>query len=345
MNWNGSGWRWTRRLLAAAFFIAVAVLLVTQARQVEWSEVGAAIRRADPLLLGAAALLAVASYLLYASYDLMARRYTGHTLSRRVTTAVALVSYAFNLNMGALIGGAGFRFRLYSRLGLSTGTITRILSFSVASNWAGYVLLAGLLLTFRQFPVTLQWKLGEGALQAIGVLLLVAAVSYPLLCRFSRRRDWTIRGHELNLPSLPMALLQLGLSSLNWMTIALIVFVLLPDGPTYTIVLGVLLAAAVAGAVTHVPAGLGVLEAVFVVALSSRASTSSLLAALLTYRAIYYLLPLMLAVPAYLLLERRAQRAGNGSTEGKDSRAERKPAPGHPHQKKGPGETAEARPS
>jgi glycosyltransferase 2 family protein len=343
MNWNGPGWRWAKRLLAAAFFVAVGVLLVSQARQVEWSEVGSAMRRADPLMLGAAVLLAVASYLLYASYDLMARRYTGHTLSRRLTAAVAMVSYAFNLNMGALIGGAGFRFRLYSQFGLSAGTITRILSFSVASNWGGYVLLAGLLLAFRQFPVTLQWKIGTDALQVIGVLLLVAAASYPLLCRFSRRRDWTIRGHELNLPSLPMALLQLALSSLNWLTIALIVFLLLPEGTSYPVVLGVLLAAAVAGAVTHVPAGLGVLEAVFVMALSSRLGTPAVLAALLTYRAIYYLLPLMLAVPAYLLLERSAQREAD--TGGKDPRAERKRAGHHRQNEKGPGETAGARPS
>jgi glycosyltransferase 2 family protein len=299
-------WRWVRRLLAIAFFAAVAVLLVSQARRIEWSEVADAMLDADPWMLAAALGLMVLSYLLYASYDLLGRRYTGHRLPTRQVVTVALVSYAFNLNMGALVGGAGFRFRLYSRFGLGAGTITRVLSISVISNWSGYVLLAGLLLGLQWVALPLQWRLGSGLMQLIGLLLLLTAAAYPLLCRFSPRRLWTVRGHELELPSWQMALLQLGLSSLNWLTIAAIVYLLLPPGPSYTIVLGSLLAGAVAGALTHVPAGIGVLEAVFVLALGAEPGTTAILAALLTYRAVYYLLPLALAVPTYLLLERHA---------------------------------------
>ena len=291
-------------------------------------------RSADPWLLLAALALAALSYLLYASYDLMARRYTGHDLPARKVLLVAMVSYAFNLNMGALVGGAGFRFRLYSRLGLSPATITKVLSFSVISNWGGYVLLVGLLLSLQQFPVALQWKLGADALRWIGVLLLAAAAAYPLLCRLLPSRTWTLRGHELQLPGWRMALLQVAASTLNWLTIALIVFLLLPDGVSYPVVLSVLLAAAVAGAVTHVPAGLGVLEAVFVLALSARLGTSAMLAALLTYRAIYYLLPLAVAVPVFLYMERSASR-------GADRHADER----RPGKQKGPGIAAGAPPS
>jgi glycosyltransferase 2 family protein len=324
MNWRSPRWKLVRRVLALLFFVAVGALLVQQARQVEWAEVGAAMRRADPLALGLAMLLAAGSYLLYASYDLLARRYTGHHLMRRKVVLIALISYAFNLNMGALVGGAGFRFRLYSRFGLPAGTIARILTFSVATNWGGYVLLVGLLLAFDWLPVSLQWKLGSDALRAIGVLMLAAAAAYPLLCRFSRRRSFRLRGHELRLPGWRMALAQVGLSTLNWMTIAAIIHVLLPAGVSYPVVLGVLLAAAVAGAVTHVPAGLGVLEAVFVMALSSRVGTPELLAALLAYRAIYYLGPLLLAVPTYLLMERAARRRGQRDPVGEKPPRKRK---------------------
>jgi hypothetical protein len=31
---------------------------------------------------------------------------------------VTFISYAFNLNLGSLVGGVAFRYRLYSRLGL-----------------------------------------------------------------------------------------------------------------------------------------------------------------------------------------------------------------------------------
>ena len=76
--------------------------------------------------------------------------------------------------------------------------------------------------------------------------------------------------------------------------------------------LSVLLIAAVAGVITHVPAGLGVLEAVFVALLSHQVPKGELLGALLAYRAVYYLGPLVLATAAYLLVEARAKalRAG-----------------------------------
>ena len=67
----------------------------------------------------------------------------------------------------------------------------------------------------------------------------------------------------------------------------------------YPTVLGALLLAAVAGVLTHVPAGLGVLEAVFVATLAHALPATEVLATVLAYRAAYYLLPLALALPAY----------------------------------------------
>ena len=52
---------------------------------------------------------------------------------------------------------------------------------------------------------------------------------------------------------------------------------------------------AIAGVITHVPAGLGVLEAVFIALLSHQLGRNELLAALILYRFLYYLAPLLLA--------------------------------------------------
>jgi uncharacterized membrane protein YbhN (UPF0104 family) len=52
-----------------------------------------------------------------------------------------------------------------------------------------------------------------------------------------------------------------------------------------------------------------VLEAVVVFALGARLPAHELLAAVLAYRAAYYLLPLALALPAYGLSEAAARRA------------------------------------
>jgi len=57
-----------------------------------------------------------------------------------------------------------------------------------------------------------------------------------------------------------------------------------------------------------VPAGLGVLEAVFVALLSHEVPQAQLLGALLAYRGLYYLLPLAVATLVYMFTEARARR-------------------------------------
>ena len=86
---------------------------------------------------------------------------------------------------------------------------------------------------------------------------------------------------------------------------------LLEGSVDYVSVLGGLLVSSVAGVIAHVPAGLGVLEAVFVSLLGDAHPVHRLLAALLAYRAVYYLAPLAMAGFAYLALELSARRHAN----------------------------------
>lgn len=305
-----SWWPWAKRLLTFAFFAVVAYLLFTQARSVKWDEVLVAVRRRPAGELLVAAALAAASHLLYSCFDLLGRHTTGHTLGAREVMTVNFISYAFNLNMGSLVGGVAFRYRLYSRHGLQNDVITRVLVTSMLTNWLGYLLLAGL--AFWWYPVAppAGWKIGVGGLRVLGFTLFAAAVAYVLLCALARRRAWRFRGHEVTLPSLRLALLQLCMSSANWLLISATVYTLLEQKIAFPAVVGVLLVAAIAGVITHVPAGLGVLEVVFVALLSPRLPASELLAALLAYRAIYYLVPLALATVVYLLVEARLKAAG-----------------------------------
>ncbi|MNN89516.1 Inner membrane protein YbhN [compost metagenome] len=88
---------------------------------------------------------------------------------------------------------------------------------------------------------------------------------------------------------------------------ASLIFWLLPKEAFYPSILGILLISCVAGVITHIPAGLGVLETVFLALLHGQLSQGSLVAALLGYRTLYFLLPLIVAVIAYLILEKRAK--------------------------------------
>ncbi len=307
-------WPWVKRAATWGFFALVAWLIFNQARAIDWDEVWTAVADLPRSALLVAALLAACSFALYSTYDLLGRHLTGHPLSAGTVMGVTFISYAFNLNLGSLVGGVAFRYRLYSRLGLTNDSITRVLGFSMLTNWFGYLVVAGMGFCFWPMALPPDWKLGSDGLRMLGAALLALALGYLALCAIAGEHSWRIRGHELRTPSLHMALLQLVMSASNWSLIGGVIWVLLQGQVAYPHVLAVLLVAAVAGVITHVPAGLGVLEAVFVALLGHEVPQGRLLGALLAYRAVYYLLPLALASVFYLVTEMRARRLRQRAT-------------------------------
>lgn len=300
-------WTWTKRGLTLLLFIVVFGLLFNLIRNLEWQEVKEALTgfKATTLLFGAA--IALTSYGLFSCFDLLARHYTQHQLPARQILPLAFVCYAFNLNLSAWVGSLAVRYRLYSRLGLEVGTITKIFTINVVTNWLGYIILLGIIFSARLLNLPDEWHLGATALQLIGVGLLFVAAAYLLACRFSTRRTWKIRDHEITLPTWQFAALQAIMGAANWMLMALLIYLLLPDDAFYPTILGILLICSIAGIITHIPAGLGVLETIFLTTLQHQFNKSEILAALLGYRALYFLLPLSIACVAYLIMEKRAR--------------------------------------
>ena len=301
-------WRLAKRIGLPLYLLVVAGLIASQARHINWGAVGAALAAYSHTTLLGAALLVAASHLTYSGYELLGRRYVGHRVPVRKTMGVGLVSYAFNLNLGALLGGAGFRLRLYGKMGLETTQIARLILFSLVTNWSGYLLLAGSLLAARVVELPPALVPGATPLQALGAAMVCAGLAYVGACAFSPRREWRLRGHVFVLPSGRMALAQAAISVVNWSLMGAVVWTLMPRGVAYPTALGTLLAAAVAAAPTSVPGGLGVLEAVFVGVLGGRIGRDPLIAALLAYRALYYLAPLLVGAALHFGLEAHERR-------------------------------------
>lgn len=309
MRWSERPWwPWAKRVLVAAFFLAVTGLLVRYARTVDWDEVKNSLLELPRPVLLKATLLAAGSHVIYSLLDLVSRYYVGHRIGKRKTMQVSYISYAFNLNLGSLLGGVGFRYRLYSRLGLGYGQITRIVTLSMITNWLGYILLAGLVFTIAPLQLPPNWKIDSEGLRLLGVALLAACFGYLMLCGLSRRRSWTVHGHEIELPTLRLAMAQLGISSSHWLLMAAVPWVLLQGQVDFPTALSVMLIAAIAGVIVHIPAGLGVVEAVFIALLSHRIPQHTLLGALLAYRAVFYVAPLVVGALMYLKVEVRARK-------------------------------------
>lgn len=309
MSKKHSRWRVAKKILTGLFFIAVAVLLVIYAQKVDWEDVGKVIRDYNPWILASAFGLVIVSYLIYGCYDLLGRAYCGHKLAKRQVMLVSFICYAFNLTLSTWVGGIGMRYRLYSRLGLPGSTITRIFSLSITTNWLGYILLGGVIFTAGVVQLPDHWYIDQGTLRIIGIVLLAMIAFYLWACAFAKRRHMTIKGQKLVLPSWKFALAQMAISAANWMAMGVIIWMLIGEDVNYFFVLGVLLVSSIAGVIVHIPAGIGVLEAVFIALLAGEhVSHGKIIAALLAYRVLYYFLPLALATVGYLILEGRAKK-------------------------------------
>jgi uncharacterized membrane protein YbhN (UPF0104 family) len=301
-------WPYAKRIVTWVFFVAVAWLIFRYARTIDWADVLKAMLALPPLSVALGIGLTTASYLLYSTYDLLGRHMLGHKLRTTTVMGVTFVCYAFNLNLGSLVGSVALRYRLYSRLGLENEAITKVIGFSMLTNWFGYLAIAGAAFCFGGVQLPPDWKIDSGQLRIVGVVLMLLAAGYLVTCGVAGERVWHVRGREFETPSLRMGLLQLAISVGNWALMGAVMWVLMPDHAHFLEVLAVLLVAAVAGLISHVPAGLGVLEAVFLALLGHRIQQGPLLGSLLAYRAVYYVLPLLVASVFYLTTELRARK-------------------------------------
>lgn len=307
-------WPYIKKALTLGFLALVAWLLYNHAREVDWAEVGAALSDYSALDITIGLGLAAATYTAYASYDLFGRYYTGHDVSRFKTMVIAFICCAFTLNLGAMIGSLGFRYRLYTKEGVSKGDVARIVGILISTNWLGYIALAGVVFVSGQVMMPESWAISDLGLQILGAGFLTLVLIYFGLCQFSSRRSWEVKGQSFTLPSTRIATAQLMLSSAHWALMAGIMFSFLHEDIGYFPLLGVLLISAIAGIIAHVPGALGVLEAVFIALLGGEVAPATLVAALIAYRAVFYLFPLAVAVLAYLSLELAGKRAQSRAT-------------------------------
>jgi len=292
-------WAQARRWLPWALAAAVLYLVAQQAREVQWSQVWQSLKALPLRVLLISVALALLAHSCFAAYDLIGRRLTEARIGRFRCWSVAAIAYAFNLNFGALIGGLGMRLRLYTRAGLSPGTVAQIVAHSVITNWLGWCWLLGGVLLVSPPQLQAEWAPSALALRGLGAVLLAVALAYNATCLFSQRRELSWRGRSLPLAGPRLGLLQAAQGMTVWLLMSLSLWNLLQGRAPLALVVGTLLLAGVAGAITHVPSGLGVLEAVVAAALAGVMPVNEVLAAVLAYRAAHYLLPLALALPAY----------------------------------------------
>jgi phosphatidylglycerol lysyltransferase len=257
-----------------------------------------------------AMLCTALGYAAMTGYDTLAFRNLRNPLPYRKIALASFAGYAFSNSLGfALLTGTPVRARLYSGWGLSAPQVTRIVLFCFLTFWLGFITLGGVVFLLEPLPVPHGFYFDIATARPLGFLFLSLSLVYVALAA-RRREPLVLRGIEMPLPGLRLALGQIVLSCLDWGLAAAALYALLPDhtGLGFPRLLAVFLLAQLAGVASQVPGGLGVLEASILYLLIRLAPTipaPQILGALVAFRGIYYFAPLLLASLALAGFETR----------------------------------------
>ncbi|HUW82437.1 MAG TPA: bifunctional lysylphosphatidylglycerol flippase/synthetase MprF [Phycisphaerae bacterium] len=273
-------------------------LLHHELKTLHYCDIADQLRKLPSARLGIALLLTVLGYLVLTGYDMLGMKYIGQTLSLRSVMFASFLSYTFSNNVGlSIVGASTVRLRMYTAWGISPVDVVRLIAFTSTGFWVGVHALAGVVLTVQPLCLPDSWHVPLGSVRPLGVVLLGIVAAYLALCA-KRRRPLRVRSWEFPLPAVRLALAQTAVGLLDWTLAATTLYVLLPASTelAFPVFLGAYLLAQVVGLASHVPGGLGVFETTFLMLLKTNTPTGSLVAALLAYRLIYYLLPLAVGV-------------------------------------------------
>jgi len=235
-------------------------------------------------------------------------------LSLGKLAVASFIGHVSSFNLGGIAGGSSMRYRIYSAWKFSMIEVLQLVAILGLTFWLGVLALAGTMFLAAPFPIPdgvmallPDWArpgLAAHGLPLLGVVLLAHVAVYLGICAV-RRKPLRLWHWEVPLPPPSLSLAQIGVSCADLMVGASVFYVLLPPKlsalVTYPELLGMFLLALVVQVALHVPAGIGVFDAVMVGFFLGQ--KESMTAALLVFRGVYYLLPLCVAGIVWLALE------------------------------------------
>lgn len=299
---------------ALAVIVVSAFALSRLLADVSYDDLVAAIEATTARDIMVAVLFTGVSFAALSVYDRQALAFVGRHLPFNIVALTSFCAYAVGnvAGFGPLTGGT-VRYRFYTPLGVTPEEVARIVGYVTFAFGIGLAFVAGLGLVNADAGLAVDVGLPIVAVRiaAYTVLALVGAI---ILFAAFGPRHLTVVNRRLVLPSASAIVVQLVATVVDIAASAAVLWVLLPEGPvSYPFVLSVYAVAIGIGILSHVPGGVGVFEALVLGALGSQLPLGGVVGALLLYRVIYYILPLVMAVIALSGVELRRATAANAA--------------------------------
>lgn len=289
------------------FFIAL-IVCWHLLKEINLDDLKLAVHNLSPQAILFACLSAIGSYLMLICYEWSAARYAGVKLKPSIIVLGGICASAIGnaIGLSALSGGA-VRCRLYFKYGLTTIDVARMSIFVTLSLGFTLPLLAAAAALIHPHNAMVALHLSENGVILIASMLFCFYIGLFIFLYYNRlsekpnkdTRLFKIARWSIRLPNLRLASSQFIITFFDAVLAGAILYFLLPSHPNFITFIMIYILALVAGVLSHVPGGVGVFEAIMLAAFSSQIGAASLTVALVIYRIIYILIPL---IPAGILL-------------------------------------------
>ncbi|MBR2922448.1 MAG: UPF0104 family protein [Alphaproteobacteria bacterium] len=277
------------------FFGLAAYMLYNQLSKYSFTDIRDAVLSIPAKNLWLAGGASFLGYVALSSYDYLALRYVGRKLAAWKWIFAGIVGFSVSNNAGhAIVSGGTIRYRLYTRWRFRGSEIVRMVTFS------GFTyLVACFFLIIIGYFITPNHAFGAGSVSKFTTEITTLLSFLGLLGYFGLsiwyKKPLKIKDIELDMPKFKMALAQMIIGAADIIMdsfvlyFSLIPFVNIP----FETFMGVFIIAKVLGVFSQVPGGLGVFEGLFMYIIPGEHNQAMLFGALLAYRIMYYLLPLI----------------------------------------------------
>jgi phosphatidylglycerol lysyltransferase len=291
-------WRTVGAIASVVLFSVVLYVLHGLVQEVKISDVRAAVTAKPWSTLGVALAATAASYVALTGYDWFGilhikRRDVGYP----VAALASFTGYALSYTIGFQIIVAGaVRYRIYAGAGVSAAEVAAVTAISALTLWLGIFFTLALGLVTEANDVARLDGMSPIVNMTIGVAILAMLLAY-LVWIGRRERAVTVEGYRLALPGVKSTGAQIVIGLVDLLGAAFALWVLLPQDaviafPTFA---ALFVVAMTLGMLSHAPGGAGVIEATVLIALPNLPA-DAVLASLLLWRVVYYLIPFTLAL-------------------------------------------------
>jgi uncharacterized membrane protein YbhN (UPF0104 family) len=305
--------------LSIIIIAVAAVVLYRKLHNINLGKVLTAMATVEYRDVAIAGLFVALGYFTLTFYDLFALRTIGRKdVPYRVAALAGFTSYSVGHNVGASVfTGGAVRYRIYSGWGLDAIEVAKICFIAGLTFWLGNITVLGFGFAYHPEAASAIDQLPFWMNRVLGLAALAILVGYIAWVwktpRIIGRQNW-----QVQLPNGPLTLLQILIGIIDLTCCALAMYVLVPNDPhiVFIDVAVIFITATLLGFASHSPGGLGVFDAAMLIALWQY-DAEDLLAGLLIFRLLYYILPFTLALITLGIRELVLHMAGRRNVGGR----------------------------